>query len=121
MRTFMRLGLEELRDLVGTEERHRRLHARFLTIVSITAVMDLLVATVICIADRSDQSDLGDHFGPSLVWTSSQLLTGGASYSPGTFAHVLEPFLELYAVTVVAALAGAFGSFFYSKGESPQG
>ena len=120
MRTLMCLALEELHDLLGTEERHRRLHARFLTIVSITVVMDLLVATVICVADRSDQSDLGDHFWRSLAWTSSQLLTGGASYTPGSFAHVLEPFLELYAVTIVAAMAGAFGTFFQSKGEAPE-
>ena len=112
------LAWEELRDLVGTEPRHRRLHARILMVIFVTIVLDLAVAAALTLFD-SPGSALRGHPLHSFIWTSSQILAGGASYAPGERAHICEPFLELYAVTVIAALAGAFGSFFASKPDDP--
>jgi hypothetical protein len=58
-------------------------------------------------------------FGSALFWTSTQLLTVSSSIknpiSPG--GRVLDVLMELYAITVIAALAGSFGAFFQKRGE----
>jgi ABC-type phosphate/phosphonate transport system permease subunit len=50
------------------------------------------------------------------VWTASQLLTGGSSLQSGSaLGHALEVILELWAITVVAALAASVAAFLMQK------
>lgn len=52
-------------------------------------------------------------------WTTTQLLTVSSSLKNPISAggRILDVAMEVYAITVVAALAGAFGSFLQRRGE----
>ena len=54
------------------------------------------------------------HFGDSLFWTTTQLLTVSSQLpNPiSTGGRIVDVFLQLYAITIIATLAGAFGAFF---------
>jgi hypothetical protein len=56
--------------------------------------------------------------GDSVFWTSTQLLTVSSQLpNPiSTPARVLDIFLQAYAISVVAILAGSFGAFFHRRG-----
>ena len=58
------------------------------------------------------------NFGDSLFWTSTQLLTVSSQLpNPiSTPARVLDVFLQAFAISVVAFLAGSFGAFFQRRG-----
>jgi hypothetical protein len=58
-------------------------------------------------------------FGSALFWTSTQLLTVSSSIKNPISAggRVLDVFMEIYAITVIATLAGAFGSFLQKRGQ----
>jgi hypothetical protein len=55
--------------------------------------------------------------GDSAFWTSTQLLTVSSQLpNPiSTQARVLDVFLQAYAISAVAALAGSFGAFFHRR------
>jgi hypothetical protein len=57
--------------------------------------------------------------GSALFWTSTQLLTVSSSIqNPISFSgRVLDVVMEIYAITVIAALAGALGAFLVKRGE----
>ena len=57
-------------------------------------------------------------FGSALFWTSTQLLTVSSQLrNPiSTPARVLDIFLQAYAISVVAVLAGSFGALFHRRG-----
>lgn len=65
-------------------------------------------------AAQTEISTLGSAF----FWTSTQLLTVASSIKdPISFgARVLDIFMEAYAITVIATLAGATGSFIQKRG-----
>lgn len=100
---------------MGDEERHRRLHGRLIGILVISLVLDVLIAFFLSLFDSfSDEPDR--HFGRAFAWTSSQMLVGGSSYTPQTWGgHLVEVLLQGYGITVIAAIAGCFASFFLSS------
>jgi hypothetical protein len=53
-----------------------------------------------------------------VFWTSTQLLTVSSQLpNPiSTPARVLDLFLQAYAISVVAVLAGSFSAFFHRRG-----
>jgi hypothetical protein len=54
----------------------------------------------------------------ALFWTTTQLLTVSSQLpNPiSTPARILDVFLQAYAISVVAMLAGSFGAFFHRRG-----
>ena len=58
-------------------------------------------------------------FGSALFWTSTQLLTVSSSIKNpiSTGGRVLDVIMEIWAISVIAALAGAMGSFLQKRGE----
>ncbi len=60
-----------------------------------------------------------ESVGSALFWTSTQLLTVSSSMqNPISFpGRVLDVVMEIYAITVIAALAGALGAFLIKRGE----
>ena len=105
----------EIRDLfLGHEERHRRLHGRLLAILLLSLALDLVIASVLTVVDTA--SGVGGAFPKALIWTTSQIVAGGSSFSVTSwFGHVAEVFLQVYMVTVIAAVAGSFASYFTSE------
>jgi hypothetical protein len=94
----------ELRDVLrAASPTHAHLRGR-ITIVIVTTVL----------FDGTQITNLGD----SMFWTSTQLLTVSSQLpNPiSTPARVLDIFLQAYAISVVAVLAGSFSAFFHRRG-----
>jgi len=88
-------------------------------LVIATLGVNVLCAVVAFLAERhAHQSDV-KSFGSALFWTSTQLLTVSSSVKNPISAggRVLDVFMEAYAITVVATLAGSLGAFFQKRGE----
>ncbi|HKB93965.1 MAG TPA: hypothetical protein VKC62_07015 [Gaiellaceae bacterium] len=105
---------EELRRLLTWGERHRRLVARLLIAVGLSAAVDVVCALLAWQFESgvtgSDIHGLGDAF----FFATVQLLTISSSLkNPVTAAgKVLDVVLEGWAVFVVTAVAGSFAAFF---------
>ena len=58
-------------------------------------------------------------FGSAFFWTSTQLLTVSSQIKNpiSVGGRILDVFMEIWAITVIAALAGAFGTFLQKRGE----
>lgn len=96
---------------------HEHLRSRLLFVLSLTVVIDLIASTLILVFER-DQGGTGiTSFGDSVFWTSTQLLTVSSQLANpiSTPARVLDVFLQAYAISVVAVLAGSYGAFFHRR------
>jgi hypothetical protein len=107
--------MHEFRAVVhGATQTHLHLRQRIAAIFAATLVIDLLASVAIYFFEHH-QSGTGIHsYGNSLFWTTTQLLTVSSQLpNPlSTGARILDVFLQFWAISVVAALAGSFGSFF---------
>ena len=101
---------KEFEDLFrGNQERHRRLHGRLLAVLVLSLALDLVMATMLFLVDQG----MGRNFGRAFIYTTEQIVTGGSSFSMTSWwGHGIEVFLGIYMVTVVAAVAGSFASYF---------
>ncbi len=98
---------------------HRRLRDRLVFIAIATVGIDLICAVLAYLTERNTQQSDIKGFSSALFWTSTQLLTVSSSFKNPTSAggRVLDVLMEAYAITVIATLAGAVGSFFQKRGE----
>jgi len=113
-------ALRELRDVVrAATPTHRRLRDQFVAIGLATIGVDLFCAVIAFLLERHSTQTEIKTFGSALFWTSTQLLTVSSNIKNPISAggRVLDVFMEIYAVTVIAALAGAFGSFLQKRGQ----
>jgi hypothetical protein len=97
---------------------HSRLRDRLAGLVLTTVVVDLVASLLVWRLERhAPQTDI-HGFGDALFWTSSQLSTVSSSMKNplSTGARVLDVALEVYAITVVTAMAGSFASFLHVRG-----
>ena len=103
----------------GTSVAHRHLRDRVATIVLVTVVVDLICALLSLWAEQGAKGTDIHSFGTALFWASSQLLTVSSSMANPvtTGGRVLDVFMELYGITVVAGLAGALGAFMIKRAE----
>jgi hypothetical protein len=107
---------EELRRLVTWGERHRRLLARILIAVGLSAVVDLVCGALMWSFESGLKGSEIHGFGDALFFSTVQILTVSSSLkNPVTGAgHVVDVVLEFWAIFVVTAVAGSFASFFSS-------
>jgi hypothetical protein len=106
----------ELKRIVTWEDRHRRLISRLILVLALTAVIDVVgTALVYAFERQATQSDIHSLFD-AFFFTTVQLLTVSSQIrNPLTTAgRVVDIFLEVWAVVVVAGSAGAIASFFQS-------
>jgi hypothetical protein len=106
--------LEELRRLGTWEERHRRLFSRLLLVLITTALIDVVGTVAVYFLERgTKQTDIHSVFG-AFFFTTVQLLTVSSQIKNplSTGGRVVDIFLEVWAVIVVAGSAGAIASFF---------
>jgi hypothetical protein len=109
----------ELRDVIrAATATHRRLRDHLVTIAVATAGVDLVCAVLALLLERDSAQTEVKTFGSALFWTSTQLLTVSSSIKNPISAsgRVLDVFMEIYAITVIATLAGAIGSFLQKRG-----
>jgi hypothetical protein len=114
----------EFRDVLrAATATHRRLRDHLMTIAVATAGVDLLCAILAFLFERGSAQTEINTFGSAVFWTTTQLLTVSSQLknpisAPG---RVLDVFMEIYAITVIATLAGAIGSFLQKRGEEIEG
>ena len=111
-----REGRDVLRAATPT---HSRLRDHLVTILVVTVGIDLVCAIAAFLLERHSQQTELKTFGSAAFWTTTQLLTVSSSLKNpiAAGARVLDVFMEIYAITVIATLAGAFGSFLQKRGE----
>jgi hypothetical protein len=101
---------------------HTHLRRRLVIIFAATAAMAVICTVIVYFTERhapgTEIHDLFDAF----LFATSQLLTASSVASPHTdFGKVLELFFDLWAITVVATLAGSFGAFFHARSKELDG
>jgi hypothetical protein len=102
----------------GTTPTHEHLRSRLAFLFIATVVLDAIASVLVFIFERHANGTEITTFGDSLFWTSTQLLTVSSQLpNPiSTPARVLDVFLQAYAISAVAILAGSFGAFFHRRG-----
>jgi hypothetical protein len=80
--------------------------------------LDAIASVLILGFERSAPGTEITNLGDSIFWTTTQLLTVSSQLpNPiSTPARVLDIFLQAYAISAVAILAGSFGAFFHRRG-----
>jgi hypothetical protein len=107
---------DELRHLRGWNDHHRRLAARLLIALQLTAAVDVVGTLLMWLlerhADRTEIHSIGDAF----FFATVQLLTVSSQLKNPVTAggRVVDIFLEVWAIVVVTGVAGSFAAFFQS-------
>jgi hypothetical protein len=115
MREALRRIAHELAAVArGATVPHERLRGRLMTILVATLALDLAASVAAWLLDRHAPGTGFTTIPGALFWTSAQLTTVSSQLpnpiTPG--AKVLDVFLEFWAITAVASVAGSFGTFF---------
>jgi hypothetical protein len=111
-------GLREIRDvLMAASPTHLHLRSRLGFVLGATILVDAGASMLILLFERHAPGTEIVNLGDALFWTSTQLLTVSSQLpNPiSTPARVLDVFLQAYAISVVAVLAGSFGAFFHRR------
>ncbi len=105
--------------LRGGTPTHRRLRDRLLALGVATVGFDVVCAVLAFLFEHHQKQTQIESLGSALFWTTTQLLTVSSSVqNPISFpGRVLDVVMELYAITVIGALAGALGAFLIKRGE----
>jgi hypothetical protein len=111
---------EELKRLGTWEERHRRLFSRLLLVLALTVVIDAIGTLLVYSFERNVKPTEIHTLFDAFFFTTVQLLTVSSQIKnplsvPG---RVVDVFLEIWAVVVVAGSAGAIASFFQTGDSS---
>jgi len=116
-RHIQRASTELIAVVLGRSDTHIHLRDRLLAIFWVTVVVDVVATAVVWVTEHgANGSQIHDLFD-AFLFSSSQLLTASSVASPATDeGKVLELVFGIYAITVVAALAGSFGAFFPRRG-----
>ena len=110
----------EVREVARAGTRtHRRLRDRLVGIALATVGIDLICAVLAFLFEHHQKQTQVSSIGSALFWTSTQLLTVSSSFQNplSTAGRILDVFMEIYAITVIGALAGALGAFLVRRGE----
>ena len=117
--TVRRGGVREIRDVLrAATPTHLHLRSRITFVVGATILVDGVASILILLFERHASGTQITNIGDAAFWTSTQLLTV-SSQLPNPIsapARVLDIFLQAYAISVVAVLAGSFGAFFHRRG-----
>ena len=102
----------------GATPTHEHLRSRVAFVIVATLALDAVASVLILHFERDAPGTEITNFGDAVFWTSTQLLTVSSQLpNPiSTPARVLDVFLQLWAISVVAVLAGSFGAFFHRRG-----
>ncbi len=102
----------------GATDTHAYLRGRLVTITVVTIIVGVASTLIVYFAERhaagTQIHDLFDGF----LFAMSQILTASSVASPVTDPiKVLELLFDIYAIFVVATLAGSFGAFFHRRNQ----
>jgi hypothetical protein len=111
-------GREALRVARAATPTHAHLRSRIAFLFVATLALDAVASILIFHFERHAEGTEITNLGDAVFWTSTQLLTVSSQLpNPiSTPARVLDVFLQAYAISIVAILAGSFGAFFHRRG-----
>jgi hypothetical protein len=118
--TALASAARELRDVLrAATPTHRRLRDHLVAIGSATLGVDLVCMLLAFLLERHAAQTEINTIGSAFFWTTTQLLTVSSQIKNPISAggRVLDIFMEIYAITVIATLAGAIGSFLQKRGQ----
>ena len=102
----------------GDTHIHVRFRDRLLAILWVTVALVAISTVAVYLIERNAQGAEIDSLFDAFLFSSSRLLTASSIVDPQTNAlQILEVGFDVYAITVVAALAGSFGAFFHARGK----
>lgn len=116
---LMRRTGNELRAVARAETPTHRRYRDHLTIIVVATISVDLICTVLAYFFERHAAGTEIHtLGSAFFWVSTQLLTVSSSIKdPISFGgRALDIFMEAYAITVIATLAGATGAFIQKRG-----
>jgi hypothetical protein len=96
---------------------HLHLRRRLGSIAAATLAIDAVGSGVEFLFERNASGTGIRNIGDAVFWTTTQLLTV-SSQLPNpltTGGRIVDVFLQIWAISVVAALAGSFASFFHRR------
>jgi hypothetical protein len=113
-----RRGVREIGNVLrGATPTHEHLRSRVSFVLVATLLLDAVASVLVLLFERNASGTQINNLGDAVFWTSTQLLTVSSQLpNPiSTPARVLDIFLQAYAISVVAVLAGSFGAFFHRR------
>ena len=116
---LMRRSARELRAVLRAETPTHRRYRDHLTVIAVATLGTDLICTVLAFFFERHSGGADIHtLGSAFFWASTQLLTVSSSLrDPISFGgRALDIFMEAYAITVIATLAGATGAFIQKRG-----
>ena len=104
--------------VMGMTPTHVLLRERVVLLGGLTVLIDAVLSVPVWLAERGADGSQVRSYGDALFWTTSQLLTVSSSLTTPltTAGKALDVLMEIWAITVVAWLAGSLGSFFHRRG-----
>jgi hypothetical protein len=115
-RPIRHAGHEVVAVARASSRTHYHLRRRITIIFGATAVFALLSTLVVYLTEHHAKGTEIKTLFDSFLFTTSQLLTGSSVANPHTdVGKLLELLFDLWAITVVASLAGSFGAFFHAR------
>ena len=111
------LGGELRRFARGSTDEHSKFRDRLATTLVATLAVDAIGTTLMYVFEHGKKnSDIGSVF-KGIFWVTTQLLTVSSQMKNPvtTGGRVVDMVLELWAITVVAAVAGSFAAFLQKK------
>jgi hypothetical protein len=119
----MAAGAELGRVLRAKTETHAHFRERLTAIATATVLVDLVCSLLVYAFEHGARGTMITDYGSALFFSTTQLLTVSSSFpNPLTGAgQVLDVVMELYAITVVAALAGSTTTFLHRRSAERRG
>ncbi|HKZ15262.1 MAG TPA: hypothetical protein VJL81_15605 [Solirubrobacterales bacterium] len=109
-------GHEVMAVARASSKTHYHLRRRITIIFGTTAVFALLCTLVVYLTEHNAKHTEIHNLWDAFLFSTSQLLTGSSVANPRTnLGKILELVFDLWAITVVASLAGSFGAFFHAR------
>jgi hypothetical protein len=109
---------EEVRMVLrGESLTHLFLRSRLAFLLASTLALDALATVLMYLFEHDARGSGFDDLGGALFWVSAQLTTV-SSQMPNpvtTPGRVLDILLEVWAISVVATLAGSLAAFFHAR------
>jgi hypothetical protein len=106
----------------GSTQTHTHLRRRLGIILGATVVFAVLCTLVIYLTEHNAKGTEIHNLFDAFLFATSQLLTGSSVANPATNAgKILELVFDLWAIFVVASLAGSFGAFFHARSKEIDG
>jgi hypothetical protein len=103
----------------GHTPTHEHLRSRLVFLFVATLALDAVASVLVFLFERNADGTEITTLGDSVFWTTTQLLTVSSQLpNPiSTAGRVLDVFLQAWAISAVAILAGSFGAFFHRRSD----